>query len=277
MTLPYTIIHPAEHCFALNTKTGSVRITITEYNVLGRQLLIGQGDKSYSWKHLARDPDYRTVIVDTTNLALIQTSNPHAAHGSSKELYAWLGIMQWQNFPDQIKHELPSECDAVLHLYTREGHTNPISVIHVINPDFRQKPGATCVEVTKKLTQAYKNVFTIFHKTKTQHLRLQPIAGGCISGGFHTTHPTLTVAAMKAAYKLLPEETQNALVSTNIELCVSYEGDHRRYVSAFSTFIDKTYMEQTLAAQEQHRQQQQQQGSQRHQRPTQQQRQRLQR
>ena len=128
----------------------------------------------------------------------------------------------------------------------------------------------------KQLTQAYKNVFTIFHKTKTQHLRLQPIAGGCIPNGFHTTHPTLTVAAMKAAYKLLPEETQNALVSTNIELCVSYEGDHRRYVSAFSKFIDKTIMEQTLTVQEQHRQQQQQ-GSQRHQRPTQQQRQRLQR
>ena len=81
---------------------------------------------------------------------------------------------------------------------------------------------------------------------------------------------------MKAAYKLLPEETQNALGLTNIELCVSYEGDHKRYVNAFSKYIDKTYMEQTQAAQEQHRQQQLQ-GSQRYQRPNQQQQERLQR
>ena len=56
-----------------------------------------------------------------------------------------------------------------------------------------------------------------------QHLRLQPVAGGYISGGFLTTLPTLTVAAMKAAFKLLPHETQEAVVSANIELCVNYE------------------------------------------------------
>ena len=187
--------------------------------------------------------------------------------------------MRWQYFPDPLKNALQQECDAVLHFYTRKGHPKPISVIHVANPDFREKADATCTEVASKLTQAYKNILNIFHKTNMQHLRLQPVAGGYISGAFLTTLPTLTVAALKAALKLLPHETQEALASTNIELCVSYEGEHTLYVSAFRTFIDKTFMEQTLTAQEQHRQQQQQQqqGSQRHQRPTQQQRQRLQR
>ena len=259
----------------MNTKNGMVRIAITEYNVLGRQLLIEQGHKDYTWKHLASEPDYQTVIVDNTYLHLIQSSNPRSAQGSTKDLYTWLDL-QWQYFPDPIKNALQSECDAVLHRYTHKGHPKLISVIHVINPDFRQKADATCIEVARKLTQAYKNILNIFHKTNMQHLRLQPVAGGYISGAFLTTLPTLTVAALKAALKLLPHETQEALPSTNIELCVSYEREHKLYVSAFRTFINKTFMEQTLTAQEQHRQQQQQ-GSQRRQRLTQQQQQRLQR
>ena len=88
--------------------------------------------------------------------------------------------------------------------------------------------------------------------------------------------PTLTVAAMKAAFKLLPFETQEALVPTNIELCVSYEGEHKLYVNAFRSFIDKPFKEQTQTAQEQHRLQQQR-GSKRRQRVTQLQQRRLQR
>ena len=227
---------------------------------------------------LGKGPRLSIGVVDTTNLTLIQTSNPHAAHGSSKELYEWLGIMQWESFPVQIKHELTTEHDAVLHRYTCEGFTNrgTISVIHVINPDYIEKPGATCAEVASKLTQAYKNVFTICHQTGITCIRLQPISGGCISGCFQTTHPTLTVAAMQAAHTLLPEEMQIALGSTNIEFCISYEGDHKHYIDAFKKFTGKTLEEQIQAAQEQHRQQHQQ-GSQRYQRPNQRQQRRQQR
>ena len=204
-TLPHTTIHPVEQCFTMNTKIGPVHIAITEHNVLGRQLLITQGYEAYTWKHMAREPNHQTVIVDNTNLTLIQNSNPSSAHGSSKDLYTWLEL-RWQYFPDPLKNALQQECDAVLHFYTRKGHPKPISVIHVTNPDFREKADATCTEVARKLTQAYKNILNIFHNTKKQHLRLQPVAGGLYAGGFLTTLPTLTVAAMKAAFQLLPRK-----------------------------------------------------------------------
>ena len=214
--------HSAAHRFALNPKVGSACITITEYDVLGRQLMNGHDDKGYWWRHLTGDPDYRTAVVDSTNLTLIQTSNPQAAHGTSRELYEWLGIMGWKDFPVQVKYSITTETSAVLHLYTCEGFTTrgTISVIHVISPDYRGKPSATCAEFASELTQAYKNVFTLFNQTGLQCLRIQPISGGCISGCFQDTHPILTVAAVQAAYSLLPEETQVALRSTNIEICI---------------------------------------------------------
>ena len=46
-TMPLSPIanHSAAHRFALNPKVGSACITITEYDVLGRQLMNGQGDR----------------------------------------------------------------------------------------------------------------------------------------------------------------------------------------------------------------------------------------
>ena len=157
--------HSATYRFALNPKVGSACITITVYDVLGRQLMNGHDDKGYWWRHLTGDPNYRIAVVDSTNLILIQTSNPQAAHGSSKQLYEWLGIMGWESFPVQVKYAITTESSAVLHHYTCEGFTNrgTISVIHVISPDYRGKPGATCAEVASELTQAYKNVFTLFN------------------------------------------------------------------------------------------------------------------
>ena len=234
--------------------------------------MITQGREA-SWKYMAGEPDCQTVIVDNTNLTLIQNSDPSSAHGSSKDLYTWLEL-RWRYFPDPLKKALLQECDAVLHSYTRKGQS--ILVIHVTNPDFRERADATCTEVAKKLTQAYLNILNIFHNTKKQHLRLQPVAGGLYAGCFLATLPTLTVAAMKSAFKLLPLETQEALVSTNIELCVSYEGEHKLYVNAFRSFIDKPFKEHTQTAQEQHRLQQQR-GSKRSQRLAQLQQRRLQR
>ena len=150
---------------------------------IGRQLMNGNDDKGYWRRRLTGDPDYRIAVVDSTNLTLIQTSNPQAAHGSSKQLYEWLGIMGWKSFPAQIKHSITTESAAVIHHYICEGFTNrgTISVIHVISPDYRGKPGATCAEFLSELTQAYKNVFTIFNQTGLQCLRIQPISSGCIS------------------------------------------------------------------------------------------------
>ena len=143
----------------------------------------------------------------------------------------------------------------MLHPYTHKGQ--PILVIHVINPDFRETVDVTCTEVAETLTLAYFNILTIFLDTEKQHLRIQPIAGELYAGSFLPTLPTLTVAAMNAAFQNLPLEAQETLSRCKLELCVTYQGEHKHYVTAFKTLGNKSYKEHTEAAQKQHQLQQQ--------------------
>ena len=177
--------------------------------------------------------------------------------------------------PGPTKESTPARMRCSTALLHPQRPINPCNPCHKPRLQ-RERADATFTEVAKKLTQAYLNILNIFLSTKKQHLRLQPVAGGLYAGCFLATLPTLTVAAMKAAFKLLPFETQEALVPTNIELRVSYEGEHKLYVNAFRSFINKPCIEQTQTAQEQHRLQQQR-GSKRRQRLTLLQQRRLQR
>ena len=115
---PHEITTPsATHSFAMSPAIDSAHITITEYNVLGRQLMDGQGNRGHWWKSLTYYPDHQIAIVDPTDLNLLQKSNPQAAHGTSRELHEWLGIMGWNDFPIKVKYS--KEDTAVLHQYTR--------------------------------------------------------------------------------------------------------------------------------------------------------------
>ena len=167
--------------------------------------------------------------------------------------------MGWNDLPIKVKYS--KEHTAVLHQYTRGDSKNPgnITVIHVRHPDFRERPGTTCAEVANELAQAYKIVFKIFNETGLQSLRIQPISCGTLAGCFQDIHQILTVAAVQIAYSHLPKETQTALRTTDIELCIYYERDHRNYCDAFKNFTAKTLDKQIQAAQEQHRHQQHQQ------------------
>ena len=169
-------------------------------------------------------------------------------------IYTWLD-KQEPNFPFLVKQSLQREGDAVLHSYTHKGQ--PIFVIHVINPDFRETVDVTCKVVAEKISLAYSNILTIFLGTKKQHLRIQPIAGGLYAGSFLPTLPTLTVAAMNAAFQNRPSEAPETLSRCKLELCVTYQEEHKHYATAFNTFGNKSYEEQTEAAQKQHQLQQQ--------------------
>ena len=63
----------------------------------------GHGNGNHWWKSLTDDPDHQIAIVDPTDPTLLQKSNPQAAHGASRELYEWLGIMGWKDFPVRVK------------------------------------------------------------------------------------------------------------------------------------------------------------------------------
>ena len=123
--------------------------------------------------------------------------------------------------------------------------------IHVINPDFRESPDIACKTVIERITIAFSNIFFIFLGTGKQHLRLQPIARGLHAGPFSSVLPTITVAAITAAFLNLAPKEQKALSRCNLELCVTYQEEHKLYTTAFKILGNKSHKEQADAAQQQ--------------------------
>ena len=233
--------------FTIKMDNGTAAIRIGAYDVLGRQLTFTL-DRQYSWTYKANQPTSDTVILDCTNLKLIHQTTPVSAHGSTKDIFAWLD-KQDPNFPTLLKKSLLHECDAALHTYTRKGRQ--IWVIHTINPDFRETVDVTCKAAAEKISLAFSNIFDMFLGTSKQHLRIQPIAAGVYAGGLLPILPTITVAAMTAAFQNLAPEAQRTLSQCKLELCVTYQQEHKQYTTAFRTFGNKSYEEQTKAAQQQ--------------------------
>ena len=113
----------ATHSFAMGPANYSAHVTITEYNVLGRQLMSGQGNRDHWWKSLTDYPNHQIAIVDPTDLNLLQNSNPQAARGAFREPYEWLGIRGWNDFPTKVQYS--KEDTAILHQYTSGNSKNP--------------------------------------------------------------------------------------------------------------------------------------------------------
>ena len=243
---PSPAAHTDEH-LTIMTDSGTAAIRIGAYDVLGRQLTFTLS-RQETWTYKANQPTGDMVILDCTNLKLIHHSTPSSAHGSTKDIYAWLD-KQEPNFPTLVKQSLQREGDAALHTYTHKGQ--PIWVIHVINPDFRETADVACKVVAEKISLAFSNIFAIFLGTKKQHLRIQPIAGGLYAGSFLPILPTLTVAAMTAAFQNLASKAQETLSRCKLELCVTYQEEHKHYAIAFKNLGNKSYEEQTKAAQQQ--------------------------
>ena len=139
--------------------------------------------------------------------------------------------------------------DAVLHTYSHKNQD--IRVIHVINPDFKETPDAKCKAVAEELTLAISNILAIFLGTHKHHLRIQPIAAGVNAGSFLPVLPILTVAAMTAAVQNLAPKAQERLSRCKLELCVTYQHEHKLYSTAFKNLGNKSYEELTMAAQQQ--------------------------
>ena len=188
------------------------------------------------------------VILDCTTLKQIHDPTPSSVHGSTKDIYAWLG-KQELTLPPTVKQTLQREGDAALHTHDHKGQ--PILIIHVINPDFRESAEMTCKIAIERITEAFFNIFSIFLGTGKQHLRLQPIARGLHAGTFGSTLPTITVAAISAAFLNLAPSEQKALSRCNLELCVTYLEEYKHYTTAFKNFGTKSCKEQTEAAQQQ--------------------------
>ena len=225
-------------------KNRAPEIGIGAYNVLGRQLTFTPKE---TWAYKTTQPNRDMVILDCTTLKQIHDPSS-SVHGSTKDIYAWLG-KQEITFPPTVKQTLQQEGDAALHTHDHKGQ--PILIIHVINPDFRESAEMTCKTAIERITEAFSNIFSIFLGTGKQHLRLQPIAKGLHAGTFGSTLPTITVAAISAAFLNLAPSKQKALSRCNLELCVTYLEEHKHYTTAFKDFGSKTYTEQIAAAQQQ--------------------------
>ena len=229
------------------TDNGTIMIRIGAFDVLGRQLTFTP-DCQEIWTNKADQPTGTMVILDCANLETIKHSTPPFTKGSTKEIYTWLEV-QVPTFSHLIKQALRHVGDAVIHTYPHKNQE--IRVIHVINPDFRETPDANCKTVAEKLTLALSNTLAVFLGTHRQHLRIQPIAAGINAGSFLPVLPILTVAAMTAAVQNLAPKAQERLSRCKLELCVTYQHEHKLYSTAFKNLGNKSYEELTMAAQQQ--------------------------
>lgn len=217
-------------CLALATQQGSAaacsgparsseifrRVKVVPYGVLG---LSSDGKQ-------AVEPDEHTAFVDPAGLHHIQGGGPSGAGGAAGALYKWLGINNDASFPAPVVAAITQPLLAKFHAYGRR------MCIHVIGPDFRQRP-YTRDEAVRELAQAYKNILLEFHYSGLPRLRLLPVSGGIFSGPFGPQLPELTAEALTLAFGELQPELRKDVLGKNLELCIFMAKEFPDFEKAF--------------------------------------------
>lgn len=187
--------------------TGSaakISISLVPYGVLGVT----------SWgSRKGPQPDANIAIVDPAGMSYIQETGPSGAGAASGAIYKWLGIRSWDAFPEDVRASVRRDCDAKLHRYGGK------TVIHVVGPDFRQVQ-CTQDQATAMLSQAYSNTLLEFLKSSCSELRMLPISGGVFAGPFKRDIPEITCKALRDALRKIPPQSQQALTSRRVCLCI---------------------------------------------------------
>lgn len=113
---------------------------------------------------------------------------------------------------------------AAHHMYTHDGKKT--HVIHVVGPDFRQKPGIMWHDAISELSKAYSSVIDVAeHLNGVKVIRLPIISGGVFAGKFKKCVPELTARAVCAAFG-------ERSLTKEYWLC-TYEGNTRPFDLAF--------------------------------------------
>ncbi|CAJ1328466.1 unnamed protein product, partial [Effrenium voratum] len=145
----------------------------------------------------------------------IQGGGPWGASGAAGANYEWLGIADDESFPEDVVEAIQEPLQAKFHAYGERGAKK---CIHVVGPDFRMKDrGFTEDDAVQELALAYSNTLREFCTSGLRKLRLLPISGGIFSGPFKDDLPELTVRALQAAFKQMPDAQMRHLQTCSIE------------------------------------------------------------
>lgn len=198
-------------------------VTVVPYGVLGTQL-----SKSKSFAQVEPLPNENTVIVDPAGLPYIQPpGGPKGAGGAAGSIYKWLGIANDDRFPSEVIRGVQQTGDAKYHAYGAEKH-----VIHAVGPDLRTR-SYSWEEAVEELAAAYSNILREFAGCGLPTLRLLPVSGGIFAGPYSQQVPTLTLAALRQGFLLLPEPEQRRVLDRKVLLCIFAEAEVPGFLAAF--------------------------------------------
>jgi len=195
---------------------------VVPYGVLG----------SSSAGPVAPEPDAETAFVDPAGLHHIR-GGPGGAGGAAGVIYRWLGIAGERSFPEPVKAAVTAPLLAKFHAYGASGEKK---CIHVIGPDLRARH-YTLAKATEELSEAYKNVFAEFYSSGLHRLRLLPVSGGIFSGPFGEQLPQITAEALAVGFSKLPEEQQQHLLDSHVEMCIFLEEKVEGFRQAFKAHL----------------------------------------
>ena len=94
-------------------------------------------------------------MVDPAGMKNIHR-DPSTARAASEAVYQWLEITNDPSFPEPVVASINNDNDAKYWAYGDK------HCIHVVGPDFKQKPGITRDAAIQDLALSYKNVFWQF-------------------------------------------------------------------------------------------------------------------
>lgn len=176
---------------------------------------------------VAEEPGPDTAFVDPAGLPFIKSS-PGGAGGAAGALYAWLGITNDPTFPEPVVSAINKALDAKFHAYGAK------KCVHVVGPNFSGS-GVNRQEAVDQLAKAYQALLVEFVASGLPNLRMLPVSGGIFAGQFISEFHTITAEALQLGFAAMtPQQQQQVLLASRLDMCIFMEKDVKIYSEAFA-------------------------------------------
>jgi len=198
-------------------------VSVVPFGVLGTGLQM-----SGEMATVAEEPGTDTVFVDPAGLPFIKSS-PGGAGGAAGALYAWLGITNDPSFPEPVVTAINKPLDAKFHAYGAK------KCVHVVGPNF-SGGGVKREQAVDQLAKAYQALLVEFVASGLPNLRMLPVSGGIFAGEFISDFHTMTAEALQLGFAAMtPQQQQQVLLASRLDMCIFMEKDVKIYAQTFAT------------------------------------------
>ena len=143
------------------------------------------------------------------------------AGAASRSIYVWCGLEAQEAFPKDVKDTITEPGKAKFHSYEVGGSRSRRNAIHVVGPDFRQRPYSD-LEAINTLSDTYANVLREVALTPAsiRTIRMLPISGGVFLGDFKSDLTHMTICALKNGFERLSPEEQGRVLEKDVQMCI---------------------------------------------------------